>query len=371
MLDRSTRTLLAVMALVAAVVLALWLIVTERRIEDWWWLFLLLGLFAFFGFVLGRSRAAAPAETALATAPPVSAAPAVEPAPVVASFRAAEPAPVIAAPAPVVAAAPEPEPAVVPAPEPEPAPVVAEEAPAPEPEPEPAPVVAEAPAAPEPEPEPQKPTAKSQKPDDLTIIEGIGPKMDRALRKGGIDTFGKVASASVQDLRAAIEADGLSFAPSLVNWSKQARFLADGDQPGFEAYRDYLVRGLEPGQTVSANYEVSAAAAQPAPTQKPKARSQAPKASPQPPAAPAQPDDLKTVEGIGPKMEKALNAAGILTFAQLAAASEDQLRAAIEAGGLRFAPSMPTWARQARFLAESDRDGFQKYIDTLTAGRPN
>jgi predicted flap endonuclease-1-like 5' DNA nuclease len=355
MLDRSTRTLLAVLALVAAVVVALWLIVTERRIEDWWWLFLLLGLFAFFGFVLGRSRAAAPAaETALATTT-------AEPAPVVASFRAAEPAPVIAAPAPVVVEAPA-------ALEPEPAPVVAEAPAAPEPEPEPA-------VAPAPEPEPAP--AAPAKPDDLTIIEGIGPKMDKALRKSGIDTFGKVASASVQDLRAAIEADGLSFAPSLVNWSKQARLLADGDQPGFEAYRDYLVRGLEPGQTVSANYEVTAAAAavpaaaKPAPkaeTQKPKAKSQKPKAAPEPPA---KPDDLKTVEGIGPKMEKALNAAGILTFAQLAAASEDQLRDAIQASGLRFAPSMPTWARQARFLAEGDRDGFQKYIDSLTAGRPN
>jgi large subunit ribosomal protein L27 len=93
------------------------------------------------------------------------------------------------------------------------------------------------------------------------------------------------------------------------------------------------------------------------------------------PAAPAKKkaaaagDDLTIVEGIGPKMAAALVAAGINTFARLAESSEDTIKAAIEQAGLRFAPSIPTWAKQAKFAAEGDIDGLKAYQDTLTGGR--
>lgn len=80
-------------------------------------------------------------------------------------------------------------------------------------------------------------------------------------------------------------------------------------------------------------------------------------------------DDLKVIEGIGPKMEKALHAAGIDTWAKLSEATDDQLHAAIEAADMSFAPSLPTWARQAGFAARGDWDGLQQLQDELTAGR--
>lgn len=86
-------------------------------------------------------------------------------------------------------------------------------------------------------------------------------------------------------------------------------------------------------------------------------------------AASTKPDDLKVVEGIGPKMEKALHAAGIKTFEQLSKASLDQITAAIQAAGMRFAPSAPTWAEQAVFAARGDFDGLEAFQKTLTAGR--
>lgn len=86
-------------------------------------------------------------------------------------------------------------------------------------------------------------------------------------------------------------------------------------------------------------------------------------------AASAQPDDLKVIEGIGPKMEKALHAAGIKTFAQLAGTSEDQINAAIKAAGMRFAPSVPTWAQQAAYAARGDFAGLEAFQKTLTGGR--
>jgi predicted flap endonuclease-1-like 5' DNA nuclease len=81
------------------------------------------------------------------------------------------------------------------------------------------------------------------------------------------------------------------------------------------------------------------------------------------------PDDLTVIEGIGPKMSSALIAAGIDSFAKLAATNEDSLRAAIAAAGMRFAPSLVTWAEQAAYAAKGDWDGLKKFVDTLTAGR--
>lgn len=82
-----------------------------------------------------------------------------------------------------------------------------------------------------------------------------------------------------------------------------------------------------------------------------------------------EPDDLERIEGIGPQMAAALHQAGIMTYAQLADADEETLRAAIEARGLRFAPSLVTWARQARLLADGDEEAFADLTRRLIAGR--
>jgi hypothetical protein len=80
-------------------------------------------------------------------------------------------------------------------------------------------------------------------------------------------------------------------------------------------------------------------------------------------------DDLERIEGIGPKMAAALRAAGIHTYAELADADVTTLEQAIEDAGLRFAPSLSTWSRQARLLADGDDDGFAELVDRLVAGR--
>jgi F-type H+-transporting ATPase subunit gamma len=80
-------------------------------------------------------------------------------------------------------------------------------------------------------------------------------------------------------------------------------------------------------------------------------------------------DDLTIIEGIGPKMSAALIAAGIDSFAKLADATKESLAAAIESAGMRFAPSMNTWAEQAGYLARGDREGFNKFVAGLSGGR--
>jgi predicted flap endonuclease-1-like 5' DNA nuclease len=81
------------------------------------------------------------------------------------------------------------------------------------------------------------------------------------------------------------------------------------------------------------------------------------------------PDDLTQIEGIGPKMSNALIAAGITTFAQLARTPETELRAAVEAAGMRLAPSLPTWAEQASFAAGGSWAGLDDLQAELKGGR--
>jgi len=80
-------------------------------------------------------------------------------------------------------------------------------------------------------------------------------------------------------------------------------------------------------------------------------------------------DELERVEGIGPRMAGALRKAGIRSYARLADADETALRAALESAGLKFAPSLATWSRQARLLADGDEEGFADLVRRLVAGR--
>jgi predicted flap endonuclease-1-like 5' DNA nuclease len=80
-------------------------------------------------------------------------------------------------------------------------------------------------------------------------------------------------------------------------------------------------------------------------------------------------DDLTVIEGIGKKMAGALTAAGIQTFARLAEATEAEIIAAIEAAGMRFAPSLTTWPEQAAFAARGDWEGLKAFQQQLTGGR--
>ncbi|MEV4812420.1 helix-hairpin-helix domain-containing protein [Micromonospora avicenniae] len=64
-------------------------------------------------------------------------------------------------------------------------------------------------------------------------------------------------------------------------------------------------------------------------------------------------DDFRRIQGIGPKMAAALQAAGVRTYQQLADLDETALRDLIRGAGLRAAPGLATWPQQARVLASA------------------
>lgn len=84
-----------------------------------------------------------------------------------------------------------------------------------------------------------------KKADDLTVIEGIGPKMSAALTAAGITTFERLSKASAAELDAAIRAAGMRLAPSLSTWPEQAAYAARGDWEGLKSFQKSLVRGRQ------------------------------------------------------------------------------------------------------------------------------
>lgn len=82
------------------------------------------------------------------------------------------------------------------------------------------------------------------------------------------------------------------------------------------------------------------------------------------------PDNLKVVEGVGPKIEGLLNEAGILTFRALAETPVDRLREILDAAGPRYRMHKPdTWPQQAGLAAEGRHDELKDLQDRLSAGR--
>jgi predicted flap endonuclease-1-like 5' DNA nuclease/cell division protein FtsB len=81
-------------------------------------------------------------------------------------------------------------------------------------------------------------------------------------------------------------------------------------------------------------------------------------------------DDLKIVEGIGPKIEQLLFAAGINSYKELAEAPVARLREILNEAGSRFAMHDPgTWSAQALLAANGEWDNLKAYQDFLNAGK--
>ena len=83
---------------------------------------------------------------------------------------------------------------------------------------------------------------------------------------------------------------------------------------------------------------------------------------------PAAEDDLKKIEGIGPKSAQALTAAGINTFAALAKLTPEQIKETLTAAGVRIGfPS--TWPEQAALAAAEKWDELSEFQNRLQGGR--
>lgn len=84
-------------------------------------------------------------------------------------------------------------------------------------------------------------------------------------------------------------------------------------------------------------------------------------------AASKKADDLKKVEGIGPKIAETLIAAGISTFAELAKSTPEKVAEIIS--DVRGNHVTDTWPAQAKLAAEGKWDELKKWQDELDGGK--
>ena len=84
-------------------------------------------------------------------------------------------------------------------------------------------------------------------------------------------------------------------------------------------------------------------------------------------AAPKKADDLKKIEGIGPKIASTLAEAGIVTFADLAKADAAKVSEII--ADVRGNHVTDTWPAQAQMAADGKWDDLKKWQDELNGGK--
>ena len=168
--------------------------------------------------------------------------------------------------------------------------------------------------------------------DDLTLIEGIGSFLEKKLNGIGVYTYEeistwdsnriKVVTNTIGHFKGRIEKD---------RWVEQAAELA-------------LKKQEEP-ETFTA----------PPPAQD---------------AWTTDTEDLKIIEGIGPKIEGLLKEAGIVNWDELADASIDLLKSVLDNAGPRFRMHDPeTWPTQAQLAIRGEWKLLKEYQDELIGGR--
>jgi predicted flap endonuclease-1-like 5' DNA nuclease len=189
---------------------------------------------------------------------------------------------------------------------------------------------------------------------NFQIIEGIGPKMEEILKENNILNFATLASTSKEDLRTILNKYGDKYRIIDPNtWPQQASLANDRKWNELIELQKALDTGrsdtVTEGSTDSKleKFLIKAGIIRR-----------------------WQQDDLKAVEGIGPKIEELLYAKGIKTWRALAETAVSTIQEILTEAGSRFSLADPTtWPKQAEMAADGKWDELQEYQDFLQAGK--
>ncbi|MDX1943623.1 MAG: helix-hairpin-helix domain-containing protein [Saprospiraceae bacterium] len=165
--------------------------------------------------------------------------------------------------------------------------------------------------------------------DNLTRIEGISPFLEKKLNEAGVYTYEQISQWDSADINRIIQAIG--YLPGRIekeDWIGQAIKLQKQQKTQPESFE---TRGF---------------------------------------GYPTQNDDLKIIEGIGPKIEGLLKNAGIHTWEELSETDAERLREILNQAGESYRIHDPTtWPAQARLAANGSWELLREYQDQLKGGR--
>lgn len=189
------------------------------------------------------------------------------------------------------------------------------------------------------------------KSDNLQIIEGIGPKMDEVLKENGLASWSALADETPESLRNVLNKYGDSYKIiDPTSWPEQAKLASSGDFDGLMLLQKNLDTGIATGTQSDSKLEKLLIKMGIIKTYKQ--------------------DDLKIVEGIGPKIEELLHNAGIATWKELAGASAEKLQEILSAAGSNYQLADPgTWAKQAALADEGKWSELEAYQEFLQGGK--
>jgi len=190
--------------------------------------------------------------------------------------------------------------------------------------------------------------------DKLQIIEGIGPKMEEVMHENGIHNFSTLSLSSPEKLREILNKYGDKYRIIDPNtWPRQASLAHERNWNELIT----LQKSLDTGRSDTATDGLTDSKLEKWLIKAGIIRRWAQ-------------DDLKAIEGIGPKIEQLLHNAGIKTWKELAQTSVSRIQEILKAAGPRFALADPgSWPKQSELASDSKWDELQEYQDFLNAGK--
>ncbi len=172
--------------------------------------------------------------------------------------------------------------------------------------------------------------------DDLTAINGIGPKIQKVLNQHGIKSWEQLATLTAADIKTVDEAlKDFSGRIKRDEWVPQAKaIMRNGHQP--------LNAKAKPATAKKPKVKKAAGTKKKSAWQKGKTTFGTPGSLHR--------DDLKVINGIGPVIEKSLNRRGIRSWEQLASLVAKDVKAIDEALDFPGRIAREQWVKQAKDL---------------------
>ena len=192
------------------------------------------------------------------------------------------------------------------------------------------------------------------KPDNLQVVEGIGPKMNEVLHKHGVHTWKELGASNFTELRGILDKENPTRYRIIdpKTWPAQAQLAHTGDWDKLIA----MQKQLDSGRSSAKDHETDSK------VEKMLIKLGVMKRWKQ--------DDLKAVEGIGPKIEGLLKADGITTWQKLADAKVSTIQAILNKAGSRYKLADPgTWPQQSLLCAQGKWDELTVLQDELDGGK--